>query len=81
MLMRTIGACLTVASSLALSGCSGSAPRPSASPLGEISGQRKSGVPRSVPLSSSALAGRLLTEADLGQDYTRKPETPPITMT
>lgn len=42
--------------------------------LGEQSGQSKSGAAKaSTPLSSAVLAERLLAEADLGQDYTRKP--------
>ncbi|MCY0935949.1 hypothetical protein OTB74_17365 [Streptomyces sp. H34-S4] len=75
MRMRTITTGLTVAVSLAISGCSGSTPSGSASPLGKPSGQTPSGASASSsPLSSSELAGRLLAEADLGQDYTRKPE-------
>ncbi|MCY0940195.1 hypothetical protein O1W17_01670 [Streptomyces sp. H34-S5] len=75
MRMRTIATGLTVAVSLAISGCSGSTPAGSASPLGKPSGQTNSGASASsAPLSSSVLAGRLLAEADLGQDYTRKPE-------
>lgn len=75
MRMRTIATGLTVAVSLAISGCSGSTPAGSASPLGELTAQPQAGASASsAPLSSSALAGRLLAEADLGQDYTRKPE-------
>lgn len=75
MRMRTIATGLTVAVSLAISGCSGSSPAGSTSRLGKPSGQTTSGAPASsTPLSSSALAGRLLAEADLGQEYTRKPE-------
>ncbi|MGP3684548.1 hypothetical protein ACTVZO_07525 [Streptomyces sp. IBSNAI002] len=75
MRMRTIATGITVAASLAISGCSGSTPAGSASSLGKPSGQTKASAPASsTPLSASALAGRLLAEADLGQDYTRKPE-------
>ncbi|MFJ2116789.1 hypothetical protein ACIOEX_33755, partial [Streptomyces sp. NPDC087850] len=75
MRIRTFATGLTVAVSLAISGCSGSTPAGSASPLGKPSGQPKPGAPASsTPLSASALTGRLLAEADLGQDYTRKPE-------
>ncbi|MCY0963057.1 hypothetical protein [Streptomyces sp. H27-H5] len=75
MRIRTIATGLAVAASLAISGCSSGTPADAASPLGKPSGQTKPGTPASsTPLSASALAGRLLTEADLGQDYTRKPE-------
>lgn len=75
MRMRTIATLLTVAASFAISGCSGGAPAGSAPVLGEASGQPTVGASASgTPLLSSALAGRLLTETDLGQDYTRKPD-------
>lgn len=77
MRMRTIATGLTLAASFAISGCSGSTAAGSTSPFGELSGQSKAGASASsTPLSSSVLAGRLLVEAELGQDYTRKPETP-----
>ncbi|MFD8978611.1 hypothetical protein [Streptomyces sp. NPDC059564] len=75
MRIRTIATGLAVAACLAISGCSGSTTADSVSPLGKPAGQTKSGAPVSTtPLSSSSLAGRLLAEGDLGQDYTRKPE-------
>uniref|UniRef100_A0AAU2K0F3 Secreted protein n=1 Tax=Streptomyces sp. NBC_00049 TaxID=2903617 RepID=A0AAU2K0F3_9ACTN len=75
MRMRTIATGLTVAMSFAISGCSGSTAAGSTSPLGELSGKPKVGPSASSTLlPSSVLAGRLLAEADLGQDYTRKPE-------
>ncbi|MFG2978854.1 hypothetical protein ACGFYY_38435 [Streptomyces sp. NPDC048331] len=75
MRIRTIITGLTVATSLALSGCSKSSPAGSAA-IVTPAGQPKSGAAAaSTPLSSAMLAGRLLTAADLGPDYTLKPET------
>lgn len=74
MRMRTIATTFTIAAAFAISGCSGGT-RAGSTPLGAPSGQPKDGASTSsTPLSPSALAGRLLTEADLGQDYTLKPE-------
>ncbi|MFJ7589519.1 hypothetical protein ACIQZO_19485 [Streptomyces sp. NPDC097617] len=73
MRMRTIT--MTVVAAFAISGCSSSDPAASAQPLGQASQKAKAAAPASsTPVSSSVLAGRLLAEADLGQDYTRKPE-------
>ncbi|MFD6912388.1 hypothetical protein [Streptomyces virginiae] len=73
---RTIAIGLTVFASLAVSGCSGSTPAGTASPLEDLSGQPKPAASKaSAPLSSAVLTERLLAEADLGQDYTRKPES------
>ncbi|MFI1060478.1 hypothetical protein ACH4TC_01130 [Streptomyces spororaveus] len=73
---RTIAIGLTVFASLAVSGCSGSTPAGTASPLEDLSGQPKIAASKAgTPLSSAVLTERLLAEADLGQDYTRKPES------
>ncbi|MEU5148767.1 hypothetical protein AB0G42_16455 [Streptomyces yangpuensis] len=73
---RTIAIGLTVFPALAISGCSGSSPAGAASPLGELSGQPKPGASKAgTPVSSAVLTERLLTEADLGKDYSRKPES------
>ncbi|MFI7174721.1 hypothetical protein [Streptomyces spororaveus] len=73
---RTIAISLTVFASLAISGCAGSTPAGSASPHGELSGQPKPGASKAgTPVSSAALTERLLAEADLGKDYSRKPES------
>ncbi|MCX5583028.1 hypothetical protein [Streptomyces erythrochromogenes] len=75
MRMRAIATSLTIAASVAISGCSGNTAAGSTSPFGELSGQPKADASASnTPLPSSVLAARLLVEADLGQDYTRKPE-------
>ncbi|WP_033215528.1 hypothetical protein [Streptomyces virginiae] len=72
----TIAISLALAASTALSGCSGSpatAPSGSASTPSAAGAANTAGAP-STPVSSAALGQRLLTEADLGQGYTRKPE-------
>ncbi|WP_282697812.1 hypothetical protein [Streptomyces sp. CC208A] len=61
---------------LTLSSCAGSntaAGDPGSSPTAP--GKPAPVAKPSVPLTSAALAGRLLDETDLGQGYTRKPET------
>ncbi|TCR22961.1 hypothetical protein [Streptomyces sp. BK205] len=58
---------------LALTGCASHAESADSS----APGRRDSSTPSaSVPLSSTQLNQRLLNESDLGEGYTRKPETP-----
>ncbi|MCC0094655.1 hypothetical protein K7B10_07635 [Streptomyces flavotricini] len=72
----TIAISLALTASAALSGCSGSpatAPSGSAVSSSATGPAAPAGTP-STPVPSAALGQRLLTEADLGQGYTRKPE-------
>lgn len=59
--------------SFALTGCAGHADSADSSAPAHRGG---STPPASVPLSSAQLNQRLLNESDLGEGYTRKPETP-----
>ncbi|KUO22165.1 hypothetical protein [Streptomyces dysideae] len=61
---------------LALAGCSNNtaaAPNPTSSTA--ATGTKEHNNPAAKPMSSAALANRLLDESDLGEGYTRRPET------
>ncbi|MGW6388912.1 hypothetical protein ACWFR1_00105 [Streptomyces sp. NPDC055103] len=65
-----------VLAALTISGCSGgkaAAGDPGSSPTAAV--QTTPAAKPAAPLTSAALAERLLDEADLGQGYTRKPQT------
>ncbi|WP_328485989.1 hypothetical protein [Streptomyces zaomyceticus] len=65
-----------VLAALTISGCSGgkaAAGDPGSSPTAAV--KPAPAVKPAAPLTSAALAERLLDEADLGQGYTRKPQT------
>ncbi|MFE7803746.1 hypothetical protein ACFU51_03580 [Streptomyces sp. NPDC057430] len=71
----TIAISLALTASAALSGCTGSPTTgPSGSATTTAAGPADPAGAASTPVSSAALGQRLLTEADLGQGYTRKPE-------
>ncbi|MBA2950307.1 hypothetical protein [Streptomyces himalayensis] len=62
---------------LALTGCAGHAEPVGASAASSAPAQRGGSTPLApAPLSSAQLSQRLLTESDLGEGYTRKPEAP-----
>ncbi|MFJ5546734.1 hypothetical protein [Streptomyces sp. NPDC093225] len=77
MRIRTIGTSLTVLATLALAGCSDTGTSQDVSPqAGAPSGASKPGAAKTgAPLSSDVLSARLLTTADLGQDYAPKAES------
>ncbi|MFI7387525.1 hypothetical protein [Streptomyces sp. NPDC049813] len=74
----TTALCLGAASVLVLTACSSGSTRatdPTSS--ASTSGHQEGGnAPAAGPLSSAALAKRLLDEGDLGEGYARKPEQP-----
>ncbi|MFB6859495.1 hypothetical protein ACFCZQ_07770 [Streptomyces virginiae] len=71
----TLAISLALTASAALSGCTGSPTTgPSGSATTTAAGPAGPAGAPSTPVSSAALGQRLLTEADLGQGYTRKPE-------
>ncbi|MEU9397676.1 hypothetical protein AB0D86_47875 [Streptomyces sp. NPDC048324] len=61
---------------LALAGCSNNtSASPNPTPSTAAARTEDHNAPADKPLSSAALANRLLDESDLGEGYTRKPET------
>ncbi|MFF2508761.1 hypothetical protein ACFVTY_36155 [Streptomyces sp. NPDC058067] len=62
---------------LTLTGCAGHAEPAGTSASSSTPAQRGGSMPSApAPLSSAQLSHRLLTESDLGEGYTRKPEAP-----
>ncbi|MFI1768872.1 hypothetical protein ACH41H_43515 [Streptomyces sp. NPDC020800] len=71
----TTALCLGTATALVLTACSNGSAR-ATDPTSASGRQEDRNAPTAGPLSSAALAKRLLDEGDLGEGYTRKAEQP-----